>query len=444
MPEAESLRRNRQPSLRMRRGALLAPLTLLCAACGGSGPREPGNGLEPAAGGATHRPPPPAGGWQGDATPQPSAGAPPVVVIDPTQSNPDPSDPVAGDCGVSEAEAKLVTQPVDIILVIDNSGSMSEEIIGVERNINVNFANILQAAQIDYRVVLVSRHGSSDRNVICIEAPLSGASSCNPPPMAPVFSERFFQYDTKIDSHDSFVKILGTYRRDPEVKDTYRDYSLVSPSGWHGYVRAGARKVFLELTDDDVEGMSFEEFDRKLLALDPAQFGTESKRNYVWHSIVGMSGKSNPTEAWLPDEPIQQGMCGEVEAPGVQYQELSRMTGGLRFPLCHPESYDTVFKQIASEVISHTEVACDFPIPPPPTGETLDLDKVAVSYTPEPGAPEQRYGQALDLASCQPNAFYIQNQQISLCPETCSILQSNPTALVKVLFTCEPTLLVVK
>lgn len=429
----------------------LTPVLLCSIACSSSGefgegktpipPSLPSGGVAGSVGaGGGNRQPAPAAGGAGGSTGQPPGTAGQGPLIDPNQGTSELTDK-PGDCGVVESEAKLLKEAVDIILVIDNSGSMSEEIMGVQRNINVNFANILQAAEMDYRVVTVSRHGSADRNVICIEAPLSGAASCNPPPVTPVFSERFFQYDSKIESHDSFHKILATYRRDPTVKDTNRDYSNLSPVGWHPFLRLGARKVFLELTDDEAEGMSWQEFDRKLLALDPAQFGTENDRNYVWHSIVGMAEKPSPTEAYLPDEPIQTGICGEVEAPGVQYQELSKMTGGLRFPLCRADAYDTVFRSIASDVITRSEVACDFPVPPPPIGETLDLTKVAVSYRPSADALEQTYGQALNVANCQPNAFYIQNNQISLCPETCALLQKNPTALVKVLFTCEPTLL---
>jgi hypothetical protein len=45
-----------------------------------------------------------------------------------------------GACARAEAMAELVKEPVDIILLLDNSGSMDDELDAVERNINVNFA----------------------------------------------------------------------------------------------------------------------------------------------------------------------------------------------------------------------------------------------------------------------------------------------------------------
>jgi hypothetical protein len=379
--------------------------------------------------------------------PVPAGANPGEAPIDLVQNGFEPSEPGPGDCGIAGAKATVVTPPVDIIIVVDNSGSMSEEIVGIQDNINLNFANILAAAAIDYRVILVAQYGSSASNLICIEAPLGGASSCDPLPPAAVFADRFFQFEGKVRSHNSLRLLLEGYRLDPnddgEDARANRDQAGMATTGWHEYIRPGSRKVFLEFTDDDAD-VGWDEFDRTLLQLDPGEFGTESNRNYIWHSIVGMAEKPPSTEAYLPGEPIQEATCGEVEAPGLQYQELSRLTGGLRFPLCRPDAYDVVFQTIASDVIRRTEVACDFPMPPPPPGRMLDLDKVAVEYTPFAGALQQTYGQAPDLASCQPDAFYIEDNQISLCPETCALLQENPTALVNVLFTCETTLVNVR
>ena len=88
-------------------------------------------------------------------------------------------------CATTSAGAMLVKQPVDIILVLDNSGSMADELAAAEQNINVNFAQILTAAAVDYRVILISRHRKDVRAMsgesstsICVEAPLSGLAKC--------------------------------------------------------------------------------------------------------------------------------------------------------------------------------------------------------------------------------------------------------------------------
>src|SRR5262245_13950664 len=71
-------------------------------------------------------------------------------------------------CVATSAEAKLEKKPVDIIFIIDNSGSMTDNIAGVERNINQNFASIIGASSIDYRVIMLSEHGSADDQRICV------------------------------------------------------------------------------------------------------------------------------------------------------------------------------------------------------------------------------------------------------------------------------------
>ena len=61
----------------------------------------------------------------------------------------------AESCATQKANAAIVRQPVDIIVVIDNSGSMQDEIDAVARSINVDFANVLQTSGVDYRVILI-------------------------------------------------------------------------------------------------------------------------------------------------------------------------------------------------------------------------------------------------------------------------------------------------
>jgi hypothetical protein len=150
----------------------------------------------------------------------------------------------------------------------------------------------------------------------------------------------------------------------------------------------------------------------------------------------------------LPNEPLVTTECKSngavIESYGPTYQELSIRTGGLRFPICQFPGYDAVFRAIAADVIVKSEIACDFPIPPPPAGETLDLTKVAVSKRRLDGTPLAPYGQAASPAECQADAFYIDEAEnrIYLCPETCAALDADPAGGVDVLFTCESTIIV--
>jgi hypothetical protein len=361
--------------------------------------------------------------------------------------------PEDASCAEAHAQATLVKHPVDIVLVADNSGSMASEVTSVERNINVNFADILEAAGIDYRVILISRHRTTLRGMlghpsfdtgICIEAPLSGLTHC--PAAGPIASQHFVHYDTPVGSHDSLRILLDTYRPEqswsPEIKSTLS--TPVPDEGWGRFLRPGVPKVFVELTDDDAYS-SGETFLYELKSVAPEFFDAETGRpSFVFHSIVGLRAKAAPGEAYMPTEPIQTETCvgddNTVENAGKAYQELSRITGGLRFPLCEFEAYDVVFSAIAEDVIEGMPVACDFDIPEQPQGRTVDTSNIALSYTPSAGA-KLELAQVRDATSCEADAFYVSGEQIRLCPEACSHVQEDASARLHVSFTCRNTLI---
>jgi hypothetical protein len=201
----------------------------------------------------------------------------------------------------------------------------------------------------------------------------------------------------------------------------------------------------LELTDDNAK-LSVDTFVQKLTALVPSNFGSEQQPNFVFHSIIGIREKSPASDAYGPTEPAVTETCSgggdTVANAGLGYQELSRRTGGLRFPICEFSAYDTVFRRIASDVVSGSRLSCDFDIPTLSDGQTLDLSKVAVAYTQGGAATTARFGQVLTAADCQADAFYIDNHHIYLCPETCSAVKADSTAKVDVLFTCQSTIIV--
>jgi hypothetical protein len=348
-------------------------------------------------------------------------------------------------CANVSAEPTLLERPIDIVLVVDNSGSMGDDILAVQANINDNFAGVLAAAGIDFRVVLVSLHGWSDTaEAICIEKPLSKAD-CNPAPPQPGQNPPiFFHYSTEIASNDPICKLMSTY--DGTLPD---DFGL-APTGWSEWLRPEAYKVFAAITDDRIACGSYDDqgtlaqgtaaaaaIDADLLALSPTHFGDASKRNYEWHSILGMLANASATDPWLPQDPIQLGTCGTGVTPGTGYQALSILTGGLRFPICEHASYGPVFQAIAASAIAGATLVCEFAVPDPPAGETIDLDSVVVEYTPGDGSPKQTLTQVGSAAACAPGSFYIEAGTIMLCPEACTGVQDDPKAKLLVLFDCE-------
>src|SRR5438552_4153138 len=102
------------------------------------------------------------------------------------------------------------TRKVDVIFVVDNSGSMSEEIASIRENINQNFATIITQSGVDFRVVMLSLYGT-EATSICVEPPLAGASCAEG--LTASTSEVFFHYNAEIGSNDAFCKILDTFDR---------------------------------------------------------------------------------------------------------------------------------------------------------------------------------------------------------------------------------------
>jgi cysteine-rich repeat protein len=336
------------------------------------------------------------------------------------------TDPTTLDsaCADTAAEATRVRVPVDILFVIDSSGSMDGEIAAVQRNIDSNLAAILDAAGVDYRVILLGDYPS-----ICIGAPLSGIASCTTGrPARPISGERFFHYDRGVGSSNSFAQILASY--------ALPDPHGIAPTGWGGLLRPGAARAFVEITDDDA-GTRYTDFDAALLALSAEQFGTATERNYTWHSIIGMAANDPPTEAWPPTAPVQRAECtpGSVGF-GADYQELSILTGGLRFPLCNNDSFDVIFQQLAEDVIRGVALGCSYEPTRPPGGESPDFDRVVVVYEPGTGAPRS-LRRVAGPAECDSGDFYVDGVRIELCPDACAEAQADEAGALAVHVACE-------
>lgn len=394
------------------------------AAGGGAGGAAAAAG-QPASGGRA------AGGSGG----QYQAPVPPVAGNRGSDAEDDAGTP---SCAAAHARATVVKQPVDIVMILDNSGSMDDELRSVEANINQGFASILQQSGVDYRVILISQHRRRDREdtAVCITGPLSGLTQC--PADQPVFSQRFFQYSVEVGSRDSFDILLDSYAP-PFDRDAEEEFDK-APMGWSAWLRPGAKKVFVEITDDD-ENEDVLEFLAALSDLSRDNFGTAPNNlSFVWHSIVGVVEKAQPTEPYLASEPIEQDECDNVKNAGETYQELSRLTGGLRFPICQFQSYGTVFRVIAEDVAKSGDVACDFAVPASPQGQTLNLDTVAVSYKPGNGGAEEVFTQAASATACKAGAFYAVGERIYLCPQTCASVRTDAAAKLDVVFSCENTI----
>ncbi|MBL9106430.1 MAG: hypothetical protein JNL82_36240 [Myxococcales bacterium] len=352
-------------------------------------------------------------------------------------------------CGNQAVMAELIPIPVDVIIVIDNSGSMTEEIQAVQNNINANFANILDAAAVDYRVIVLAKHGKLSDQSVCIEAPLSGIAmgGCANPPVQPGNTAKFFHYSREIASKDPWCRILGT------VNGAEDDDFGLAVDGWQQWLRDGSFKTFIELSDDRAQCQlgnvvyndtntfagstaAANKFDAALRALYPQHFGsTPQTRNYRWHSIVGLAYNNPQDQPYQPMDPFVLTKCPEGENPGYGHQALSMLTGGTRFPLCNTASYNAVFQTIADNVIDSAKLTCEFDIPEAPPGKVLDKESVTVNFT---GMNPNEFMKVDGPGSCNADSFYIEGEKVILCPAACDSIQGDKDATVSVEFTCEP------
>ena len=297
------------------------------------------------------------------------------------------TNPLLADASVCATEvyrADGSTRPVDVIVVLDNSGSMREEIDAIEEHINDSFASLLVEGGLDFRLIVIGTHGEGTvfDSDICVRAPLSG-STCDPVPSQPAISERFFQYDTEVQSDDAFERVLSTYRSG--------DRHGLAPDGWRQWLRDEAFKVFVQFSDDESQkefgglAPTADHFDAALLGLAPPHFGQPGSRNYRWHAIVGIAAKGDgDASAYGPEESLVAERCPTAETPGLAYQRLSVVTGGLRYPVCQVEGYDAVFRAAAESILEDAKIPCSIRLGPADPGLDIPFSAVGIGSGPDP------------------------------------------------------------
>lgn len=220
-------------------------------------------------------------------------------------------------CSYEVVGSPVVDQrPVDVIFVIDDSGSMDDDNQAVQDNINT-FSSSIAAAGVDYHVVLV---GTTN-----VPAPLGG-------------SAEFRQIDTNVDSNDPLIELVDNY-------PLYRNH-----------LREDAVKHFVVITDDESD-MSANEFSNTVATW-------PGFASFTLHSIVAFG--SDPDEG-----------CSTGAAYGHQYMDLSAATGGVTSPICDA-NYGEVFDAVVAAVTTVT-LPCTLPIDAP-EGLTTDPARLEVTY----------------------------------------------------------------
>lgn len=323
-----------------------------------------------------------------------------------------PSGKFGGPGGTMERPTCVATQtkashaPVDVIVVIDTSGSMDEETEQVRQNLNA-FARSIGAGGLDYNVIMIARkpRATGSSLGICVQPPLAG-TSCDDTAV-------FHHLDVDVDSENSLQIIL----------DEYPSYSQ--------WLRKDAYKVFIEVTDDNA-ALGWESFDQQLLAKSAEQFGDANRRRYIFDSICGFV-RGSPI--------LSSKSCDTAVNNGSQYQALSKLTGGTVDSVCEA-SYASVFDNIADDLV--TRVGCEFVFPKDDgKGHRTDPSTVVVRYTPGDGASPKFLTQVNGSNECTntSDAWHYDDAEhptrILFCSTTCESVGMDANAKVDIDVGCK-------
>ncbi len=273
-------------------------------------------------------------------------------------------------CTGVTAEATLEALPVDIIWMVDNSNSMQPAIAEVKAGLN-DFAALIAASSLDYKVIMLSKRGTGDLD-ICIPEPLAGDAACGNGPL-------FFQSNIDVLSTQPLEQFLGTLGQT-------NGYMLGQPRGgepWAQELRPNATKTIVVVTDDNSR-------------LSATQFQTFPGGQNPFNSLTLPPGILDPSWGGLFDGFLFSGLYGWGDAldpsvicqypdttsppsSGPTYTTLVQQTGGVRAQICDGSAaWASFFDSVAQAVVQSSQVDCVLAIPPPPMGEELDIDKVNV------------------------------------------------------------------
>jgi hypothetical protein len=191
---------------------------------------------------------------------------------------------------------------IDIVWVIDNSGSMADEVDDIRTNVN-RFAERISGTGLDHHIVFVTAAaGDPKGNGLCIPEPLAGPGCAD--------SARLRHVNEWVDSHDAPERLMSSYWR------------------FSDFLRTESNRIVVYVSDDNAD-LSASQVLAELPARAPLLAGAGT------HAIVGPSDED----------------CPDIAAAGTAYMELAARTGGLVVPICcsdYTQLTDTVADEITS------------------------------------------------------------------------------------------------
>ena len=308
------------------------------------------------------------------------------------------------ECAAVSETAQNELLPVDIIFVVDTSGSMNDEKNFVQQNMNI-FSQQIFLANIDHHVVMIAEASPEGP---CINVPL-GSGSCPNDSKPP----EYVHIMEGVGSTNALEKILSTQPQ------------------WATSIRPGSVKHLVVVSDDN-SSMDANTFDQAFKAIDV------DYEDYFFHAIVAYEAP-DPLECGFLGASCCAGLIPLSADVGDVYLQLAQLTGGVTGDLCE-QQFGPVFNQIAQSVLGSTPLACEWDIPDPPEGENFDPTKVNVELHLD-GQDQSVYFVDNEAACAGGDGWYyfpdnVNPQTIRICPATCAKVQAANQASVDILFGC--------
>jgi hypothetical protein len=356
----------------------LVLLALLCAACVAACARGALETTEQAASGDDGDD----GGGDSEESGDPASEEDPA-----DESEPGPPDLPPQACALLEAQSTLTRVPVDIVWVVDDSGSMGDEQARVRENI-ANFAERISGDGIDVRVVFVTEEDLAQGTT------LEGKDS-------------YLFVEADVGSHNSLEALLEAF------------------PAYQPHLRAEAQTHFVALTDDESD-------------LPAASFAADMQlrlgHGFTFHAIASENVAGEACSC------AGGGLfgCGAA-APGDEYYALAASTGGEQVSICTID-WGAVFDRLAAAVLSGSSLPCSFALPAAPAGEALDPARVKFDFV----AAEGDITEIPKLAGSDCGilvAWHFDSASapttIELCPKACESLSAGGS--VRIALGCAPT-----
>lgn len=336
---------------------------------------------------------------------QPDSGAPEPAPPDPQQPN--PGEPTGPACLPVKYESALERVPVDIVIVVDGSGSMAGEAQRVQANLNA-FSQAAASSGTDLRIVMIASAG-----FVVVPPPLANQT------------DRYRFIHAPVESWDAMVYMMSKF------------------SAYKAFLRPNAKTHFV-VVSDDTSGFRPECF-RDVME---SYLG----HPFQYHAIVSesVSGVQPPpldnapmchcdaatinwAELYDPIDgslvpppcgwtgPVYFGVdaCHGAQVPGTRHIQLAQATNGIVDSICTSDWSATFGKLLSS--VNQSALPCEFDVPSAPAGYAADPNDVKLFFAPQAGARSALV--RTTAAACGAGDWYLDTTanpvKIKLCPSMC-------------------------